>query len=88
MLMIVFAIAGTLGACHGLGKAGLIPAYGYDRDRIIPPLQLVMALTLGAGFAAMIADSERGMAIAGLGSLGAFRLGDYAGGTAAWILWQ
>ena len=78
MLMTVFALAAAAGVFHGLGKSGLISSYGYSAERMVPPLRLIMALMIGGCFATMAAESDRGMLIAGLGSLGAFTLGHYA----------
>lgn len=85
MLMTIFALAGAAGVFHGLGKAGLISSYGYSPDRMVPPLRLFMALVIGATFASIAADSDRGMLLAGLGSLGAFTLGHYATTAAVFV---
>lgn len=86
MLMIVFALAGAAGVLHGLGKSGLISSYGYFPERMAPPLRLAMGLVIGGGFASMAAESDRGMLIAGLGSLGAFTLGHYATSAAVYVV--
>lgn len=77
MLMMVFVLAGAAGVFHGLGKSDLIPSYGYSAEHFLPPMRLLLALTIAGGFATMAADSDRGMLLAGLGSLGAFTLGHY-----------
>ncbi|QUM73332.1 hypothetical protein [Sphingopyxis granuli] len=84
--MTVFALAGAAGVFHGLGKSGLISSYGYFPDRMAPPIRLVMALVIGAGFASMAAESDRGMLLAGLGSVGAFTLGHYATSAVAYVV--
>lgn len=85
MLMTTFALAGAAGVFHGLGKSGLISSYGYSPDRMAPPIRFFMALVIGATFASIAADSDRGMLLAGLGSLGAFTLGHYATSAAVFL---
>lgn len=85
MLMTVLAMAGAAGIFHGLGKSGLISSYGYFPDRMAPPIRLMMALVIGATFASIAAESDRGMLLAGLGSLGAFTLGHYATSAAVYV---